>query len=238
MDQQVVALILDAIVIGLLILYILRGRRKGFLSSLVELVGSIAALVIAGYGSSLLAEFVFDRFLRDSLLASIGSALENQVGISDISAVLAEALAQMPAILSNILQGQLGGALSEDLQGYLFESSMAFATAVVETTVRPIVVSLLTMILFLLLFAALRFVVRLVAKVFKTVTDIPVVGGINRFLGGLMGAVQGVVIILLLVCLLAVFIAMTSGENTVIGLNTINKTLLLRHFYRLNPFLA
>jgi len=43
---------------------------------------------------------------------------------------------------------------------------------------------------------------------------------------------------LLLVCLLAVFIAMTSGENTVIGLNTINKTLLLRHFYRLNPFLA
>ena len=57
------SLVLDLLIVGVVLLFIFFGIRKGFVASLVEVVGTLLAIVIAFSLSIPLSEAVYDSFV-------------------------------------------------------------------------------------------------------------------------------------------------------------------------------
>ena len=58
------SILLDLAVVLLVLGGIFKGKHDGFLKSLILLLGGLASLIIAGFLSGLLADWIYDSFLR------------------------------------------------------------------------------------------------------------------------------------------------------------------------------
>lgn len=83
---------------------------------------------------------------------------------------------------------------------------------------RTVMVAFLTIVAFLIIFLLAMLIVRALAKLTRNVNRVPVVGGVNRVLGGALGAAEAFLLCYLLG--LAVTVLITVSENRWSWLNT------------------
>ncbi len=83
---------------------------------------------------------------------------------------------------------------------------------------RTVMVAFLTIVAFLIIFLLAMLIVRALAKLTRNVNRVPVVGGVNRVLGGVLGAVEAFLLCYLLG--MAVTVLITVSENRWGWLNT------------------
>ena len=95
---------------------------------------------------------------------------------------------------------------------------------------RTMAVSLLTMVAFLIIFLLAMLIVRALVKLARSVNRVPVVGGINRLLGGVLGAAEAFLLCYLIG--MAATVLISFSENRWGWLNTavVQKTYLLNWF--------
>ncbi len=174
----------DWIIVAVIVLYLLIGLRRGFIMMLVHCVGGIASLFAAFYVASALAPTVssvtFAPMLRSSIAASIQT--------SD-SAAAWEAQ-------SEYLRGLLTKAgFSEDAlvsaENPIDSLSEAIAVAVGQ--------AIAYVILFLITFIVCNILLHMVGNAVNLVSHLPVLHTCNALLGGILGALWG---LLLCVCTL------------------------------------
>lgn len=128
-------IVLDIIFIIVLLIFVFLGLRRGFVRSLVEFVGSIAALLLTVLFSNLAADFICGILEKSRELEPL-----QMVGIKALSSF----------ILYTLLLG----------------------------------------------------VVRIIARTLDTVAHLPLIHQVNALLGAVLGALKGVVLILLLCAVL------------------------------------
>ena len=141
-----------------------------------------------------------------------------------------------------LYDGYLAERVEQSVSDSLREKLEAFAglldridptdtiSAAAGDAVRTMAVSLLTMVAFLIIFLLAMLIVRALVKLARSVNRVPVVGGINRLLGGALGAAEA-----LLLCYLigmAATVLISFSENRWGWLNTavVQKTYLLNWF--------
>lgn len=79
------AIWLDAGILILALLFIFVGFHRGVVKSLIELVGTVAAVVAAVLLASMIAPAIFNTFIRPPMVEQIQGAIDNTVG-QDIAA--------------------------------------------------------------------------------------------------------------------------------------------------------
>ena len=141
-----------------------------------------------------------------------------------------------------LYDGYLAERVEQSVSDSLREKLEAFAglldridptdtiSAAAGDAVRTMAVSLLTMVAFLIIFLLAMLIVRALVRLTRSVNRVPVVGGINRLLGGALGAAEA-----LLLCYLigmAATVLISFSENRWGWLNTavVQKTYLLNWF--------
>ena len=105
------AIWLDAGILILGLIFVLVGFHRGIIKSLVELVGTVAAVVAAILLSSMIAPVIFDSFIRPPMVEQIQGAIDNTVG-QDIAAQVQQILDTLPQFLSQSLSGYGMNAVS------------------------------------------------------------------------------------------------------------------------------
>ena len=141
-----------------------------------------------------------------------------------------------------LYDGYLAERVEQSVSDSLREKLEAFAglldridptdtiSAAAGDAVRTMAVSLLTMVAFLIIFLLAMLIVRALVRLTRSVNRVPVVGGINRLLGGVLGAAEA-----FLLCYLvgmAATVLISFSENRWGWLNTavVQKTYLLNWF--------
>jgi len=208
-----------AVDIVLLILFagmVVSGAAKGFVKTVLGMVAMLAALFAAYQLSALLAPAVYNTFISEKVTEAIqtklSSAADAEVAAHQISAVMSAIPDLVLSIASAI--GIRTGGIAEKINS-LDNTGANIAKELADNVAAPVITAVVHAVLFAVILAVayvlLTAVVRLIDKIFK----LPVLKSANRIMGGLLGAVKGMILVYLVCVILE--IAAGLGKDTFIA---------------------
>ena len=126
-------------------------------------------------------------------------------------------------------------ALRETLTG-LVETAGTGLSDQISTLLEPVILPLVQVLVFVVLCSVLRIVVALLVKLLQCVNVVPLVGGVNRLLGLVLGLCTGAVDCWLLALVLWFLANLAGGRVAFLQLSVLNQSAVYRLFGAFNPF--
>lgn len=127
-----------------------------------------------------------------------------------------------PGQMKDRLSGSLGGTISQ------------ISSEIEEKLVRPAAVSLLRILCFFILFVIFMILVGLAATVIGRIFRLPLLRQTDGLLGGILGAVQGLVLVFVAVTVMSL-IAASSKTDDKITRAVMNNTKIVHSVEKINP---
>ena len=184
-----VSIIYDILAIFIVINCIKRGAKNGFAKTAVQTIGYICSIIAALVISRICASIIYTTAVQPAVITNMESSIANAVDTESVINGLTEAVESLPAI-SYFLFDFSGAA--ETLVESVGLDYAAIASSVEKTVVRPVVEPILETVIFAVVLILLATVVSFIAKGSKIVNDVPVIGRINSFFGGVFGIANGI----------------------------------------------
>ena len=184
-----VSIIYDILAIFIVINCIKRGAKNGLAKTAVQTIGYICSIIAALVISRICASIIYTTAVQPAVITNMESSIANAVDTESVINGLTEAVESLPAI-SYFLFDFSGAA--ETLVESVGLDYAAIASSVEKTVVRPVVEPILETVIFAVVLILLATVVSFIAKGSKIVNDVPVIGGINSFFGGVFGIANGI----------------------------------------------
>ncbi len=224
------SIIIDVIVILVILLMTYLAAKRGFIRTLINLAGFIIAAFAANFLAEQLAQLVYTSFIRDDATTKIAAAITEYGGVSSALGNIEGFVSgfSLPFVDMGFAAGhieQIGTTLSA-------ETTIA-AQQIADGVIAPIATPLIQAILFVILFIICVILTSIVARIISNAINmVPIVGGINKFLGAVVGAVEGLILVFLIA--MAINLAISgSGDFWVFNNQSIEQTFLFKHFYAL-----
>lgn len=181
----------DAVIVVIFLLFIILGVKRGFVRSVLDLVGTLAAMLVSMWFSGIAAQWVFSTFLQESLTRQIAEALQSAPAADAADAVL--------SVVPEILRGGLEAfGITSDAINQAVAGTSGQAAAAVVAVLSPMVVSVLRGLFALVLFVFLLVIFRILSGVVCRIFRLPVLRQLDKGLGILLGITQAVLITVLL----------------------------------------
>lgn len=185
--------IIDAVVVIILVAFVVYGAKRGLLQALTGLLVVVVALVGAGMVAATFSAPVA-KLVSPIVEEKITERVEEALAERDVQTQTGEAdIQDLLALLG--IDEDVRGTLSEKAQKSVRETGASIVAAVVESLVYSIVHSLLFVLAFLVLVLLLRVLVGAMGIVMK----LPGLHGLNALGGGLLGLVEGALVLFLAV---------------------------------------
>ncbi len=228
------ALILDIAAVVIVAVTVYFGYRRGFLRSLIQFIGCVAAFIVALTFSKPIATFTFDSFLaggiETKLTETVGSVAEIPTSFEQMETLFED----LPGPIVSVLENNVNLQESlENLSTSVAGTTESFVQALMDTIIRPVAVSLIQFIVFILLFIILLFVVRLIARLIKPITKLPLLHQVDGALGAVLGLIKGAIFLLALVSVLQLLVATT--QDGWITQATMEETVVVKWIAEINP---
>ncbi len=205
--------IVDIIIVAIFALVIFTSAKKGFFKSLVDLIGSLVAVVIAKLLSESAAKAVFDGFVAKGAESALAKSL-GEAGSLDYVEQIENALASLPEGLNGILQimGVDSTTLMDKLSGVNLNGDN-LVESLMNSVVVPLGTAVVQFVLFVVLALAMIFAVKVFAKVIdKIVKKLPVIKGFNKTMGAVFGIFRGLIIVVIISMLVSGVVGFTGNE--------------------------
>lgn len=220
---SIMGLVYDILFVVLFLLLVRSGARQGFASGLLRLGGT--ALGIAGgvWASNVLARPLYRLYFGNTIGARVEEAMAGYG--SSVNAGI-DSLTFLPAPVRALLHDAVEGATE------------GVVPAVVDT-LEPLILPLLQGLVFIVVCLAVRLVLRLLARSLRLVNRLPLLGGANKLLGGVLGAVTGLLDCWLLAMGLWLLSGVTAGGDlTLFSEQALAASRVYGFLANFNPFLA
>lgn len=181
----------DAVIVVIFLLFIILGVKRGFVRSVLDLVGTLAAMLVSMWFSGIAAQWVFSTFLQESLTRQVAEALQAAPAADAADAVL--------SVVPEILRGGLEAfGITSDAINQAVAGTSGQAAAAVVAVLSPMVVSVLRGLFALVLFIFLLVIFRILSGVVCRIFRLPVLRQLDKGLGILLGVAQAALITVLL----------------------------------------
>lgn len=220
------------IVVLVLALYTINGYRKGLLRILYSMVSWVVMLVFVTWATPYISTFIAEN---TSLYDRIAAYSEMQ-----IREKADERLAEQTQNAAEQANG-MEGVLPESVLNSISEKTAEAAGNILETegiyaqAAEGMAGFVLNGISFFVSLAIAMFVLHFVAKLLGIVSKIPVIRGINRYLGIAAGALYGMFIVWIGFYLIAVC---SAGEIAAALISYIYESPFLTYIYENNPIVT
>ncbi len=183
--------VLDGIFVLIFALTVVYFVKQGFVKSFIDLIGKIAALVVAFLVSMPLSEFIFDKLLKTPVTNWVSGMVE-EMGAQTLDQYLNNNAADLPGFMRDFLTDQAGSGISQVTDD--------LTAGIIESLVAPIIIQAMAVILFIIFFILILVLVKVLAKTTKVIDKVPVLGKANKGLAIVLGiAIAIIQTILLLV---------------------------------------
>lgn len=216
------SIIIDAIILGILVLCIALGYRKGLTGSLLKIVSFVLALVIAFVLFKPVSNFIIDKTdwdenleqgIRDTILS--GDKQEEKVSEEENQ--------NMPSVMLDYINKTVENAGNEAKE------------AVADATARQVAVMIINAGVWFALFLVARIILIFVKGLTKIITSLPIIKQFDKLGGIIYGLVEGFVVIYAILAVLSFISPVVSGtgildavQKSFIGSVMYNNNLLLK----------
>ena len=214
------------------VILVVRYAHKGFLASIVQLLGNGLSLLGAHQLSAAFAGWVFEHLLAGGFRSQIAAGL-SAGGVVDLTAI-AEKYA---GFLPESFRTSIVAACERSIDAVLADNAVVLADSIVENVLQPLLTPVITLVLFFVFYALLRLLVSMLVTVMGLVNKLPVVGAVNRGLGWVVGAGTALLDIYLVLCVVWGIIVITGGSLSMLNDTVMSSSLYYKLFNRFNPFL-
>ncbi len=228
------SIILDVILIAILVFFIATAVKKGFMLSLLELVAVVASLALAFMFSPTVAQGVYDGFVEKALIESIEAQLNENINASGIAENIQLTISSLPQFITDFassvgvdIESITKSISSADLNGE------SLATELVTKIAEPIAVGVLTIVAFIILAVVLCVALKFVAKFISKLFDLPIVGKVNKTLGGILGGIKGVIVLVFICTILNLAFSNGDGEFNI----AVQNSFVINFLDKINPFI-
>lgn len=228
------SLVLDIILVVIFAAFVLTAAKKGFVKTLLELVASILALVLAYQLSPHVAQGAYEGVVKESLVTSIEEQLDENFNTSTAAKKAEVTLDALPDFVVSLASS--AGVNVDDVKAKIKSekfSSENIAAELVEKVAEPIVVGALTIVFFMILAILLLFALKFLAHIISKLFDVPLIGTANKLLGALLGTCKGVIVIVFLCTVLEFIFANGDGEMA----TAVNESTVIGLLDNINPFI-
>ncbi len=188
------SIILDLIVLAIIVITVLISAKRGFVRTLIELVGFIAAVFISFTISTPLANTTYDKIIEPSIISTVTSAVDTAADNSAAAAV-DSFWNEMPGWIkggiekAGISKDSLGGSITENIGNGV----QAAVESTSQSVIKPAVTGSLALIYQVILLIILLAIVKPLAKLINKLFSFSVIGTANRVLGGVVGVPKGII---------------------------------------------
>ena len=212
----------DIICTAAWIILMIRYAHKGFLSSMVQLVGNLISLLGARQLSTACAGWVFEHMLAGGFRTQIAASL-SAGGVVDLTGIAEKYAGFLPASF----RASIVAACERSIGAVLADNAVVLADTIVENVLQPLLTPVITLVLFFLFYALLRLLVSMLVTVLGLVNKLPVIGTMNRALMD----------IYLVLCVVWGLVVITGGSLSVLNDTVMSGSLYYKVFNLFNPFL-
>lgn len=208
--MEFLPLVVDGILILIFAACIFEGRRKGFIKMVLSVIAVIISIGVAHTLSVPVAAWANESFAKEGVSQYIeeqlGGMLETEnVQDSENGEMLPEELKSFIEKYGISLDGIFEDAsVKENIE----QTGEKIAERILDAVLLPVLETLCFIIIYIICSSLLSILVSVVGSLFK----LPIINGINKALGGVLGAVKGLAVISVL-SVLAVFAAGIVPEN-------------------------
>ncbi len=285
----------DILVIGVLLVAMYLGGKKGLLKSIVSVVLTIVVIITSWICSEITAPIIYDSLIKDKIEAGLSNTTESaspaqttheaisdadlgveipdseinrllgvdgdffenltaelkKNGASDEAADIENQMKESVTekMLATLLDGWVApetvAEILETLQGttdsigdvldvFISGDMTATAQKFEETVLAPVIKGILRVLVFVVLLIILKLIANPIANLFKFVNNIPIIGPVNKLFGGLLGILEGAVIVIALALIVRLTVFLSEGSLMFLNIDTIDKTFIFKYFYYLD----
>lgn len=215
----------DLFAVVLLTLLVGRSARHGFVRTAISFCGFFIASVLAGTLGPMLARLLYDEVIRDALVVVVGRELD---GMLADGASLSSSLADLiPRGLRGIVQD--GG--EEVINTFFGGDTAALAKSIVDGALSSPVLSILEGVCFFGVLSLAMLLVRYVSRLFTGLYKVPVLGTLNTLMGGIVGVLEGILVLYLLAILLQIVMTVTGNQLGWLNRELFDSTFIYRVFF-------
>ncbi|MBQ5810334.1 MAG: CvpA family protein, partial [Clostridia bacterium] len=136
-----------------------------------------------------------------------------------------------------IVSGAQSLGIYDDILASQRETAHETAVMIGENVARPVITSIARMISSIIIFILLMFVFKLVVRAVNKVFKLPVIHGLNVFLGGALGVAKGIIVLIVACFAISLLMMFSDGSFLIFTPDNIEKTYLFKMIYNINPFI-
>ncbi|MDD4002645.1 MAG: CvpA family protein [Clostridia bacterium] len=202
---------IDIGILAILVIAFFVGIKKGFIDSILSLIGGLVSLIIAILLASTVVDLIGDTFgIRSSIqnwsvkfLTDLfnpegveGHLLTSPIGAENIENLIAQAMAQLklPAAIADPISKALATAIS----GSIANTNVA-NSSLVDILAPVVTQAIMLVIAVILTFIVIRIVVAIVEAITKAILRTSSsLRGLNRLLGGVIGILKGALAVVII----------------------------------------
>lgn len=228
------SIILDVILVTIFAAFVFTAAKKGFMHTLLELLAVIVALALSYQFSPVVAQATYDEIVEKSLVEAVETQIDETVNVSSVTTQAEVLLDSIPGFMASFASS--AGVDLDEIKTQISSekfSSANLAIELVDKIAKPIAVGALTAILFLLLSVVLIFLLKWIAGLLAKLFKLPLIGTVNKVLGGVLGACKGVLVIVFICTFLDILFANGDGEIS----DMVNNSYVVGLLDNINPFI-
>ncbi len=220
----VLPILLDVLIVGIIVICIINGKRKGFVYTAIEMLGWIAVAFLSVSFSQGVSDWIYDSFIRDSIRSGVHSAISG-LHADEIGPALNEFISGLPSFIQSALENKNITALS------LAETAKSEIdiTVYIADVIKPVICPLISMISGIIMFVVGLFLVHLLARICGGIVKrIPLVGTLNSILGSITGFFKGAIIDIIIVSIITNAILISTTGILGITADTLSNTYIFK----------
>lgn len=216
------SIIIDAIILGILVLCIALGYRKGLTGSLLKIISFVLALVIAFVLFKPVSNFIIDKTNWDE---NLEQGIRDTIISNDKQEekVSQEENQNMPSVMLDYINKTVENAGNEAKE------------AVADATARQVAIMIINAGVWFALFLVARIILIFVKGLANLITSLPIIKQFDKLGGIIYGLVEAVVVIYAILAVLSFISPVVSGtgildaiQKSLIGSVMYNNNLLLK----------
>ena len=211
--------IVDAIIIAIIAIVIVRSSKKGFVSSLVDTFAMIIATIVSYMFTPEVSQFVYDSFIKNSVSKGFEKVLDDMNTNAAVADKVDAMIASLPEGAVN-LADRLGiinlNAIGAGIHMPGVIDNNQLITTVLNDFAYNVMITITKVVVFFILFVLAALVLRMVSNFLENINKIPLIGKLNSTLGGVLGVAKALIIILV-VCTVMYFIVSSSDNVDLVG---------------------
>ena len=211
--------IVDAIIIAIIAIVIVRSSKKGFVSSLIDTFAMIIATIVSYMFTPEVSQFIYDSFIKNSVSKGFEKVLDDMntnTAVADkvdaMIASLPESAVNLADSLGIINLNSIGAGIH--MSGVIDDNQLI--TTVLNDFAYNVMITITKIVVFFILFVVATLVLRMVSNFLENINKIPLIGKLNSTLGGVLGVAKALIIIIV-VCTVMYFIISSSDNVDLVG---------------------